>query len=1012
MARLALALLGTLQVTLDDQPVTGFATDKVRALLAYLALEARPHRREVLAELLWPGQPGTAARKSLRVALTTLRQAIDDQNANPPFLLITRETVQLNPAGDATLDVTSFIELLGHRECHAHPPGGLCAKCVTRLSEATRLYRGELLQQVVVRDSVMFEEWLTLSRERLHRQALDALGRLAAYHEMRGEDEHARRYAWRTLALEAWDEAAHRCLIRVLARNGQRTAALAQYERYRKVLADELGVEPSVETTALYEQLRGGALAPADGARAYSDIFQSASDGRPASTAGATTASAPTIDHASPNNLPEPPTPLIGRERELAELGALLRRPEVRLITLTGVGGSGKTRLALELAAALQDVFPDGVFLVELAPVHEAQLVGATIATTLGLKDAGAQPLPERLSAHLHHRRLLLVLDNFEHVVEVAPLLATLLGACRSLKMLITSRAALRLRGEHEVEVAPLAVPDLQRPPGLDPDAQTAAVSLFVARARDVRPDFLMTPENAASIHEICVRLDGLPLALELAAARIKLLSPQVLLARLGSRLQLLTGGARDLPARQQTLRDTITWSYNLLTPTTQRLFQRLAVFVGGWTLEAAAAVCDEDGDLGLDVLDGMQALVNQSLVRQEQGLDGKPRFTMLETIREYALEQLGISGEQDLLGQRHATFFLTLAEAAHRPQEVTWLDRLEAEHANLRAALAWSRTEAGGETGLRLAVALWAFYSARGHLSEGRGWLIAAVAQSQASGSSGQNTRQHLLLRAQALDCIGAVASWQGDLAASQSALEAGLALSRELERSEEIIGTLSKLGMLSQMQGDYERAGALLEQSLTLAKQVGDTHGISWCHLFQGILVYSQGNVGRASELWEESLIEFQGTNDIWGIVSVHSYLGMVMLDQGNHVQAQAHLSESLTRLWEYGDRWQLAFGLELCARLAALAGRQEQGQPPGLRATRLFGAAEALRERLGAPRMSFQEPSYQRGVDAARAQLGQATFAVAWEAGRAMLPEQALAEALATTEPAAEECDTAAM
>jgi len=1011
MARLALALLGTLQVTLDDQPVTGFATDKVRALLAYLALEARPHRREALAELLWPDQPGAAARKSLRVALTTLRQAIGDQNADPPFLLITRETVQLNPAGDATLDVTSFVDLLGHGERHAHPPGALCAPCVTRLSEATRLYRGELLQQVVVRDSVAFEEWLTLTRERLHRQALDALGRLAAYHEMRGEDEQARQYAWRTLALEAWDEAAHRCLIRVLVRNGQRAAALAQYERCRKVLADELGVEPSAETTALYEQLRGGLLAPAGGARAYSDIFQSASDGQPASTAGATTAPAPKIDHASPTNLPEPPTPLIGRERELAELGALLRRPEVRLVTLTGVGGSGKTRLALELAAALQDAFSDGVFLVELAPVREAELVAATIATTLGLKDAGAQPLVDRLSAYLHNRRLLLLLDNFEHVLEAAPLLATLLGACPSLKVLITSRAALRLRGEREVEVAPLAVPDLRQPPSMSPERQTAAVRLFVARVQDVRPNFMLTPENVASVSEICVRLDGLPLALELAAARIKLLSPQTLLARLSSRLQLLTGGPRDLPERQQTLRATIDWSYHLLKLSEQRLLWRLAVFVGGWMLEDAAAVCDGESDLGLDVLDGMQALVGQSLVRQEQGLDGEPRFVMLETIREYGLEQLDASGELETLGQRHAAYFLALAEAAHRPQDVAWLDRLEAEHANLRAALAWSRTEASGDTGLRLAVALWAFYSARGHLSEGRGWLTVAVTQSQAGGLSGQNTRQHLLLRAQALDCIGAVASWQGDLAASQSALEAGLALSRELERSEEIIGTLSKLGMLSQMQGEYERAGALLEESLTLAKEVGDTHGISWCHLFQGILVYSQGNTWRASELWEESLIEFQARNDIWGMVSIHSYLGMVMLDQGDYGQAKAHLRESLTRLWEYGDRWQFAFGLELCARLAALAHQQEHGQLYGLRATRLFGAAEALRERLGAPRMSFQQASYQRGVAAARAQLDQTTFAAAWAAGRAMLPEQAIAEALATTEPAVEECDTGA-
>ena len=589
------------------------------------------------------------------------------------------------------------------------------------------------------------------------------------------------------------------------------------------------------------------------------------------------------------------------------------------------------------------------------------------------LADLGSQPALQCLQTALRTKRTLLVLDNFEQIVDAAPFIAELLAACPQLKVLATSRVRLHVYGEHEYTVEPLPVPDRSSVLPLKELIDYEAIQLFITRVQAFKPAFALTTDNARAIVEICARLDGLPLAIELAAARIRQFTAQTLAADLvqerGNPLPLLRSGPRDLPTRQQTLQNAIAWSYDLLTPTKQQLFRRLAVFVGGWTLDAAAAVCDLDRGLGLDVLDEMQVLLGQSLVRQEQGLDGKPRFTMLETIREYALEQLGTSGELEKLGQRHATFFLMLAEAAHKPQEVTWLARLEAEHPNLRAALAWSRTEAGGETGLRLAVAFSPFYTERGHLSEGRGWLTATVTQSEAGGSSGQNTRKHRLLRAQALNSIGVIASWQGDLAAAQSALEASLVLSRELEHSEEIASVLGHLGMLCQMQGEYERAGALLEQSLTLALEIGDTHCITWCHLFLGILMYSQGNARRASELWEESLIGFRARDDIWGMASAHSYLGMVMLDQDNYRQAKGHLMESLTRLWAFGDRWQLAFELELCARLAAQA-QQQDGQPHGLRATRLLGAAEALRETLGTPRMSFQQASYQRGVAAARA------------------------------------------
>ncbi|HEU5102048.1 MAG TPA: tetratricopeptide repeat protein, partial [Roseiflexaceae bacterium] len=724
------------------------------------------------------------------------------------------------------------------------------------------------------------------------------------------------------------------------------------------------------------------------------------------SKAATNTAEIPQPRQPPPTNLPAPPTRLIGRERELADLGALPRRAEVRLVTLTGAGGSGKTRLALELAADLRDVFPDGVFLVELAPVRQADLVAATIATTLGLKDAGAQPLLERLSAHLHDRHLLLLLDNFEHVLEAGPLLATLLAACPSLKLLITSRAPLHLRGEREVEVAPLALPDLRQPPDLDPRAQAPAVRLFVARVQDVRPDFRLTQENAASVNEICVRLDGLPLALELAARRVKVLSPPSLLDRLRSRLQVLTSGAQDLPARQRTMRAAIDWSYSLLAPDMQALFARLGAFVGGCTIEAAEAICSAGGEPDTAVLDGLQTLVDQSLLQCIEGPAGESRFLMLETIREYALEQLAASGELQALQRRHAEYFLALAQAAEPelrgPQQVRWLDRLEVEQPNLRAALAWSlQAEDNGqrtELGLHLAVALGEFWTRRGYLSEGREWLAYAVSRTEAGGASGPSTVAHCALRAKALKQFAQLAHRQGDLDAARSALQQSLALFQELGDTKEIASALSLLGMQFQMQGEYRRAEALLAESLTLAREIGDTHRISWCLFFLGTVAYAEGNVRQAGEVWEESLTRLRAQGDSWGIALLLTHIGMVAVDQGDYARVGAYLAEGLTLLRELGDRWQTALALEACASLAAQTQRDGHAQMGALRAARLFGAVEMFRETLGAPLLPIYRDHYQRGLAAARALLDQAAFAAAWEEGRAMTLEQAIAEALA--------------
>jgi predicted ATPase/DNA-binding XRE family transcriptional regulator len=408
------------------------------------------------------------------------------------------------------------------------------------------------------------------------------------------------------------------------------------------------------------------------------------------------------------HNLPAQPTTLIGRTKEIAAVRDLLLRTDVRLVTLTGPGGTGKTRLALQAAAELLDNFADGVYVVMLEPISDPALVAPTIAQTLGVKERAGQAPLERLKAHLRDRRLLLLLDNFEQILAAAPIVAELLAAAPELKVLITSRALLHLYGEHEFAVPPLAVPDLNELPPLDALAQFAAVDLFVQRARAVKLDFALTHANAPAIAEICARLDGLPLAIELAAARTKLFTPEALLARLRNRLALLTGGARDLPARQQTLRGTLDWSYNLLDASEQRLFRRLGVFVGGCTLEAAAAVMSSElravsDDLynsELDILDGLASLLDKSLLRQNEGPDDEPRFVMLETIREYALERLAESGEEETVRNQHAAYYFALAHEAERhlrgAEQVRWLGRLALEHDNLRAALAWSQAHTG----------------------------------------------------------------------------------------------------------------------------------------------------------------------------------------------------------------------------------------------------------------------------------------------------------------------------
>jgi len=674
-------------------------------------------------------------------------------------------------------------------------------------------------------------------------------------------------------------------------------------------------------------------------------------------------------------NLLAQPTHLIGRDREVATVCTLLRTPEVRLLTLSGPGGIGKTRLALQVGADLLDAFPDGVYFVDLAPIHDPDLVITAIAQTLDVRESEVQSPLDQLKGYLREKQPLLLLDNFEQVIAAAPAVADLLAACPRLKVLVTSREVLHLRGEKEFAVPPLALPNPKKLPPLEDLSQYAAVELFIARALDVRPDFAVTNENAPAVAKICHRLDGLPLAIELATARIKLFAPQALLVRLEQRLALLTGGARDLPARQQTLRNTIDWSYNLLDVDEQLLFRRLAVFVGGCTMEAAESVCNGAGDLRLVLLDGLASLVAKSLLRQVEGVDGEPRFSMLETIREYAFERLNQSGEAEVQRRCHAQFFLALAEAAEprlrgQEQEI-WLARLEAEHSNLRAALAWCQEAAdGAQAGLRLAGALGRFWEIRGHRNEARAWLQSVLARPEAAQPTVARAKalheagymaqfgeialfeESLTLAralgvneicAQVLYSLGWCTYFRGDAARGMALLEESLALYQELGDRWGTAEALRDLAEVVRDRGDLQQSAALLEESLTISQELGDKRGMAETLCDIGRVARDQDDLARAAAWYEQSLPLARHLKDKRISARAIRGLGKVARDQGDLARAAALSEQSLNLARDVGDLEGIADALCDLAEVALQQGERTRAQALFQEALSLYRAAE---------------------------------------------------------------------
>lgn len=721
-----------------------------------------------------------------------------------------------------------------------------------------------------------------------------------------------------------------------------------------------------------------------------------------------------------PNNLPAQPSTLVGRRSEIETIRGLLARPDLRLLTLVGPGGVGKTRLALEIANALLEEFPDGVYLVELAPITDHALVIPTIATTLNVRESPGAPHFATLKEHLRDKQILLLLDNFEQILAAGAVVAEVLAACPRLKLLVTSRSPLRLRAEHEFPLSPLALPEPGHHLSVSKLSQYSAVTLFVQRAQAVKPDFELRDGNASAVVEVCRRVDGLPLAIELVAAHTRLLPPQSILARLTHPLRLLTHGPQDSPTRHQTMRDTIEWSYNILTEREQRLFRSLSVFVGGCALQAAEAVCNEAGNtnievdhpLAIEVLEGIEALIDRSLIRRlEQHEDADPRLLMLETVREYAWEQLVTSGEVETMRRRHADYFLLLGRQMQPVIQGSdipvWMGRLGPEHDNLRAALRWlleSNRPADHEAALDLILGLQGLWGRFHNTSEVEQWLETAL---------NKVGHQATLLRVRGLRYAATVSYLRADYSRAETWAMQALAGARELNDETLIAHTLSQIGLLAVFQEKYEEARTLLGEALEIYRRTDNQFGVGTVCINLGEAVRYQGNYAQAEAYYRESLRILVSLGRKGSALQALSNIGHVVYMQGDLPAARATFIEALDLAHELDARKTAAEVLTgMSSVMLAEAGAGPNNLAPGqhdltgiTRAVYILGITASIVERSGRQLEPVDQQEFDRNIASARAILGEQAFDTAWQEGLAMTIEQAIEIAGGTHDLAAQ-------
>lgn len=944
MANLHLQFLGDFQIVHGDKPLPGFDAPRLQALLAFLVLHRdAPQSRKHLAFLLWQDSSEQQAHGNLRTLVHRLKKTLPDFDA---YVATDTQTLQWREDAPYTADITEFQALVSKESA----PGD--DEAVTRrLSDAVSLYRGELLP-------ACYDEWLLPERERLRELFVDALARLVALYEAQGEIQSAIGCARRLLQTDPLSEEVYRKLMQLYARVGDRGNVLRVYQTCVAVLERELSAEPSAATRETFERLRHQEVSRPRAAEPRAQV-------KP--------------------HLPTLLTSFIGRTRELDDIGALLKR--ARLVTLTGVGGGGKTRLAIRAAQQVAPDFSDGVWFADIAPLANAADVPSLCAAVLGLYEEAGTSVSRQLAEYCHDKELLLILDNCEHLLGAcAELVQTILQRAPRVRVLATSREPLNLAGEALLTVPPLSLPD-PRGMTLAASAQSDAVQLFTTRAAFILPTFTLHEGNLEAVVRICRQLDGIPLAIELAAARVRTLTPQQIATRLDDVLSVLTRGSSSMPARHQTMRAVLDWSDALLGNAERDLFRHLAVFVGGFTLEAAEFVCGDPAEpTGTELLDLLSNLIDKSLVTMRQEGD-EMRYRMLEPVREYARDKLrtgpNAKAEENALAARHLEYFMRLAERAEPeltgPEQRRWLERLEADYDNLRAALGWELPDVD-EQRVRLAGALWRFLFARGKSVEGHRLLSEVLRTSPGASAAA---------RAKCYSGLGTMAWLCEEYTESIAWHEHALALYREIDDTSGIAHALVSIGGAYVTLFDYERGTTYIESSLALARDLGDPDLMTNVLTALGESARYQGDYERARELNEQAravAIEHQH----WQFTALAlNNLSLVATRQGEFERA-IQLARQALELYRTGG--EIHFVPECLEGLAAALHASKKSDKAAI----LLGASDALRTSIHLPVPPIEQRDYERVLAEVRTEL-QGDFRSRWSRGRAMTMEQAIDFAL---------------